>query len=138
MRTELGDKIHAVLRKHVGENNAITSAEIADELGFPASAQRQIREVVATESSLWGDDVVCGFGGLGYFICADLEEAIKYRDWLLGTFTEIGEKIEAFERHCAAHGLCVPPPLDELFGEKIATLRAWLDRYPAKLRRKAA
>lgn len=136
MRTELGDRIHALLRRHVGEDRAITSAELAAALGLSNGQQRLVRETIANESSLWGDVIVCGFGGLGYFACADLEEAIKYRDWLLGTFTEIGEKVEAFERHCAAHGLKVPPPLDELLGPKIGKLMAWLERYP--VRRKAA
>lgn len=137
MKTELGNQIHALLRRHVGEDHCITSAELAAALGLPASAQRRVREVIAAESSLWSDIIVCGFGGLGFFCCADIEEAIRYRDWLLGTFTEIGEKIEGFEKHCRAHGLRVPPPMDEL-RERAGRLGLWLDKVFGPKARRAA
>lgn len=137
MKTALGNKIHALLVRHRGEENAITSAEIAERLGLRPSAQRQIREVIAAESALWSDVIVVGFGGLGYFACEGVEEAIKYRDWLLGTFTEIGEKIADFEAHCRRHGIRVPPPLDEMAGPKMKKLLAWLERVPAKVGRAA-
>lgn len=105
MRTTLGDQIREVLRAHRGEANFISAGDLARQCGLRGDGARVVRDTIATEAALWGDVIVAGIPGLGYFAVADFDEALNYADCLLGLFTTGFDKFEAFLDLCERHGL---------------------------------
>ncbi len=111
MHTEHGKSIAAILSQHIGREQAITAPAIAQELGWPESRERLVRQIIATESALW-PVLVCGVPGQGYFIAEDVEEAAAYDSWLSDLHAKAEDKVTAFRASAARIGFRFPLPTE--------------------------
>ena len=103
MKTKDGNKILRVLRSHVGQEEAISAPAICRALGIRETRERHVRQVIADESALWPDVVICATPGQGYFCAATFEELEAYDNWLAQLAKDAADKQRAFRR--AAHRL---------------------------------
>ncbi len=108
MRTRGGDKIFSVIRRHVGKENAISAAEICDELGRSAGNAREVRRIISDESCLWPNVLVCAYSGKncgGYFVAESFEEAETYLNWLTELAAVASRKVFNFREACSKMGI---------------------------------
>jgi hypothetical protein len=104
MRTTDGDKVFAIIRAHIGAEDAITAPEIARELRWKASDERKVRRIISDEGYLWPDILVCSIPGKGYFCATSYEEAESYDSWIAGLLDSAREKQTAFRAQCRKMG----------------------------------
>lgn len=104
MRTDLGDKVHRIVRRHIGAGNAISAPEIAKELGWRPTMEREIRRLISDEGHLWPGILVCSIPGKGFFCADSFEEAEAYDNWLADLKTKAVQKHSAFRVACAKMG----------------------------------
>lgn len=111
MRTDLGDKVYAVLRQHTGEAEAISSRQICRELRWPLSRERLVRRLIKDESPLWSKEgqqlPVCSVPGRGFFVAASIDEAVARYNWLHDLAVEAGRTRDDFATICTGLGLNV-------------------------------
>lgn len=112
MRTPEGDKIFAIIRRHVGRENGISARAICRELGWdPVGRERTVRRIIADQSCLWtngGGVLVCaltGNGATGYFAATTFEEAETYYNWLLSLASVANRKVFNFREACRKMGI---------------------------------
>lgn len=109
MRTNTGDAIHHILRVHVGQEQAISAPDICRALRWPAPRERHVRRLIADESALWPDVVVCATPGQGYFCAASLDEIQRYDNWLSGLARDAADKHAAFRAAALTQGFRLEP-----------------------------
>lgn len=105
MRTKTGDKIAAILRGHVGREEALSAPDICRALGWPLKREREVRRVIADEAPLWEGVLVCAKPGDGYFVAANIDEAQAYQNWLVALTNKAALKSSAFRASARAMGL---------------------------------
>ena len=111
MRTNPGDKIFAILKTHIGRENAISAPELAKAIGWRSSLEREVRRIIRTESPLWAerDGLVCAVPGGGYFLGTSFEELSTYHTWLTEGRTAYEERIAIVANYCRARGIALAP-----------------------------
>lgn len=105
MKTDEGNKIYAVVRCHIGRENAISAPDICRAIGWPMSRERFVRQIIADENHLWQGILVCAVGGAGYFVAETFDEARKYRNWLRDLNEASRLKLTRFESSCKVMGI---------------------------------
>lgn len=113
MRTNTGNTIFNLLREHVGQEEAISAPQICRELGWPDSRERLVRRIIADESALWPDVLICSVPGAGYFCAASFQEIESADHWLANLATEAAEKHRLFRATAQQLGFSLAklPPL---------------------------
>jgi len=105
MRTDEGNKVYAIVRCHIGRENAISAPDICRQLRWPMSRERFVRQIIADESHLWDGVLICAVGGEGYFCAQTFDEAHAYRNWLRDLMLKSKEKLARFENACSLMGI---------------------------------
>lgn len=104
MRTTEGDKIYRIIRSHIGVADAINSREIARQLRWKPSAEREVRRIISDEAHLWPGILVCSVPGKGFFCAESYEEAESRDNWLSDLVDAARLKQTAFRTACAKMG----------------------------------
>lgn len=108
MKTNTGDLILKVLRQHVGQDQAISAPDICRELHWPLSRERLVRRIIADESALWPDVLICALPGAGFFCAATFAEIESREHWLSALAKDSAEKHRLFRKAARALGFCLP------------------------------
>ena len=80
------DQILAVLRQHIGRENAVGAAEIAVAIGWKPSRSRDVRKIISAHRADWTRQIegaVCNASGGGFWIGVcfeDVEDLVHYFD----------------------------------------------------------
>ena len=108
MRTEAGDKINEVVRRHIGAANAINAVQICAELDWPETREREVRRIIADESMMWEGMPVCGIPGKGYFVGETIDELETYDNYLTDLLARSTNKRNAFRQALRKMGIRFP------------------------------
>lgn len=113
MRTNTGNAILKVLRSHSGRAEALSAPAICRALKWPDTRERLVRRIIADESALWNDVLVCSVPGEGYFCAETFEEIERADHWLATLATQAAEKHRLFRAtaHRLGFSLHTLPPL---------------------------
>lgn len=102
-------QIQAVLRQHVGRDQAISAPGICRILRWPLSLEREVRRIIKDEGRSWGGEgelfVVCAIPGRGFFIAADFEEIQNHDNWLSAQYAAVGKSRRDFRTLCKNLGI---------------------------------
>ena len=110
MKTATGNAILAILRRHVGRAQAITAPGICRALNFPVTRERLVRRIIADESALWPEIIVCATPGEGYFCAETFEEIERYDHWRAHLATDAAAKHAAFRAAARRAGFAITDP----------------------------
>ncbi len=106
MKTPQGDKIYAILRMHLGRENAISAPAICQALHWPEGRERQVRQIIRDESPLWAEEsgILCAAPGDGYFLATTFFELLAYESWLLEGRNSYDERLRRVRAYCRKRG----------------------------------
>lgn len=106
----LAEYILRDLRKHVGQANAISARGLARYFILPKLSDRSIRRIISAHWERWAEagTIVCSKSGGGFWVAADYEEAVAYRDWIADSGAHLTRRAALITRLCRKHGLRLP------------------------------
>lgn len=102
-------QIEAVLRQHVGREQAITAPQICRALNWPLTLEREVRRILKEEGRSWGKEgelfIICAIPGRGYFLAQDIEEIEAHDNWLSAQYAAVGKTRRDFRALCKNLGI---------------------------------
>jgi len=98
------------IQKHVGQANAISARDLARGFYVPKLTDRRVRRIIAHHWDRWAGagTIVCSKSGGGFWVAADYEEALAYRDWLARSGRHLTDRAFVITRLCRKNGLRLP------------------------------
>ena len=98
------------IRKHVGQANAISARDLARHFADHALSDRAIRRIISDHWERWAESgtIVCSKSGGGFWVAADFEEAVAYRDWLAHSGDHLTGRAAIITRLCRKNGMRLP------------------------------
>jgi hypothetical protein len=103
--TELAEAIAKELRKHHGQENAITAPALAELLDQPEREIRRRISVEYREIQRFAGGLLCSLPGAGYFLTADAEEILHRYRLLKGLHAQAAAKLEDYQEAVREFGL---------------------------------
>jgi hypothetical protein len=101
------DAILAIIRTRHGRSRRITAEQISTQLAEQSiyCCERTVRKLLS-EAERRDDFPVLlgGQGGEGFFVVAELDEAMRRRVSLAGQLEKIGKRLDAFDRRARLQG----------------------------------
>lgn len=106
---------HAILRvlkTRIGHAGAISAKEIARATGLNGLSDRLVRRIISFNWEFWAEQgtIICSKSGGGFWVAADYDEAVAYRDWLAGSGRHLTHRADVITRLCRKNGIRLPKP----------------------------
>lgn len=103
----ISDRLLLILRSRVGQANAISARDLGMSVGIDA---RRTRRIISAHWDRWAEQgtIICSKSGGGFWVAADYEEAVAYRDWLAASGAHLTRRAAVITRLCRRHGLRLP------------------------------
>jgi transcriptional antiterminator len=105
----IANEIMRVLMTRSGHQNAMSAQDIARAVGM---SERSVRRIISEVWESWAEQgiFICSKSGGGYWVAADYEEAVAYRDWLASSGTHLSGRAAVITRVCRKSGIHLDPP----------------------------